>query len=321
MKFSIVIPLYNKQAYIRRAIYSAFDQIGFTQQQCEIIIVDDGSSDESLAIVKKIQAENSSRKIIVHTQANAGVSRARNKGVELANSKYIAFLDADDTYEPNFLREIKSLIVQYPKAVMYCTAYQFINTSAGIKRDASFAGIDKEQSAQLLKDYFLSASMGDLPVTSSSVCIRKDALIGVGGFPCSENMGEDQAVWSQIALKHPIAISQKVCANYFEATPSSLMQTNAPKSEMPFSTRLQQQLDQRKVESSKVSSIQSYIAGHLIDLVRRNIKSGDLKRAKIISSDLRARRQQKRWLYWSLRLRIEIFRKSVLSKLSKNVET
>lgn len=298
MKFSIVIPLYNKQDSIRRALQSVFDQVDYDATQYEVIVVDDGSNDNSLEIVNSIKREHGDRQITVYSQVNAGVSAARNRGLEIARSDYIAFLDADDTYEPNFLSEITGLINQFPSAAMFATAYRFVDTSAGTRRNAGIVGTQNSFEPQLLEDYFYSAANGDLPITSSSVCIRKNALEGVGGFPLGENMGEDQAVWSQIALKHPIAISPKVCANYFEATASSLMQVVAPSDEMPFSKRLQQQLDQGQVVNSQRSSLKKYIAGHLLDLVRRNLKAGDMSSARSLLDDRRTHKQFKRYLYW-----------------------
>jgi len=306
MKFSIIIPLYNKQDSIRRAIYSVLDQVGVDATQYELVVIDDGSSDESLEIVNKIQREHVDREIIVYSQANAGVSAARNKGVELASADFVTFLDADDTYEPNFLSEIESLIGNFPQAIMLATAYRFIDTYTGQKRDARMVGLDPEKEQQMLDDYFYSAAYGDLPVTSSSVCINRYALEDIGGFPVGENMGEDQAVWSQIALGYTIAISQKVCANYFEDTASSLMQTISPSDEMPFSKRLQHQLDRKEVFNVQVPSVEIYIAGHLLDLVRRNLQVGDVKSAKILSQDSRARRQPKRWAYWFLRVHLAV---------------
>jgi len=302
MKFSVIIPLYNKKNSIRRAIYSVFDQVGSGERDCELVVVDDGSNDGSLEVVNKIQCEHTDREIIVYSQANAGVSAARNKGAELASADFLTFLDADDTYEPNFLSEIESLMDNFPDTQMLATAYRFIDTNAGQKRNARIIDLDFEQ--QILDDYFYSAAYGDLPVTSSSVCINKYALKEVGGFPVGEHMGEDQAVWSQIALRYSIAISKKICANYFEDSTSSLMQTIPPSGEMPFSKRLQQQLDDGEISSRKVPSIETYIAGHLLDLVRRNLKAGDVNTAKLLSQDLRARRRPKRWVHWYLRVQM-----------------
>ncbi len=311
MKFSIVIPLYNKQNSIRRALYSALDQIGDEVQHYEIIVVNDGSTDNSLAIVDEVKRQHANRAITVYSQVNAGVSAARNKGIELARADHIAFLDADDTYEPYFLNEIHSLMKQFPTAVMFATAYRFVNTYTGNKRDARLLGLDPTVARQPLDDYFSVAAQGDLPVTSSSVCINKRVLESIGGFPCAEEMGEDQSVWSRIALAHPIAISQRVCANYFEAQQNSLMNTVAPSGEMPFSRRLQQRLDQHQVPEHHVQSVEKYIAGHLLDLVRRNLAVGNVETANALLTDQRARKQLKRYCYWRLRASLLALRLAV----------
>ncbi len=307
MKFSVVIPLYNKRNELRRAVQSVLDQDGFTTDCYEVIIVDDGSTDDSLEVAQQLQAEYSAQNLVVHSQKNAGVSAARNKGIELASSKLIAFLDADDSYESNFLREVEELLTRYTEAAMYATAYRFIDAGTGVARDARFFGLDSNKPRQLLTDFFHSAAHGDLPITSSSVCIRKAALSECGGFPEGQNMGEDQAVWSRIALQHKIAISTLVCANYFENTSNSLMQTVLPSDEMPYSLHLQALLDDGLVATALVASLEKYIATHLLDLVRRNLEAGDISRAQKFVHDLRSRALLKRWLYWSLRVGVAAF--------------
>jgi len=306
MKLSIVIPLYNKQETIHRAMISVLDQISSSDcnvvQENELITVDDGSRDNSLTVARRIQREHTDRNIIIHSQRNAGVSAARNKGVELASADYVAFLDGDDSYEPNFISEIVRLIKEFPMAAMFATSYRLIDSNSGHRRKARMTGLKAHKGKHLLSDYFYSAAHGDLPVTSSSVCIRKSALIQIGSFPVGENMGEDQAVWSQMALKHEIALSSKVCANYFLDTNNSLMNTVAPSKEMPFSQRLQAQLYDKEIQGEKIESIQQYIAGHLLDLCRRNIQIGDLANAKKLLEDPRSSRLRKRWVYAHLKL-------------------
>jgi len=310
MKFSIVIPLYNKQKSIRRAVKSALRQLGCARDCYEVIIVDDGSTDDSLKIAQRIQLEYAEQKIVIHSQTNAGVSAARNKGIELSSANLIAFLDADDAYEPYFLSEISELITRYPKAAMYATAYRFVDAGLG-RRNARIVGLDLSKSQQLLPDYFDSAARGDLPVTSSSVCIRKAALNECGGFPIGQNMGEDQAVWSKIALKHRVAISTLVCANYFESISNSLMQAVCPSDEMPYSQYLQALLDDGRIASSMRVSVEKYIATHLLDMVRRNLRAGDLLRAHKFVRDARSMRLTKRWLYWSVRVRFALIANKV----------
>ena len=300
MNFSIIIPLYNKQAAIRRAMQSVIQQLSPND---ELIVVDDGSTDSSLNAARLVQSEHPSSNIVVHSQENGGVSAARNKGVRLASHELVTFLDADDTYEAIFLNEIKALIQQFPRAAMFSTAYRFIYTATNSHQEANLTGLHKNKVHQILGDFFHSAATGDLPITSSSVCIKKSALMNIGGFPEGENMGEDQAVWSQLALKHPIAISKRIAANYYADTSDSLMQTVAPSHEMPFSVRLQEQLDQQQTPKHLSASIQNYIASHLLDLVRRNIAAGSQKNALRLLADPRTRLQLTRWCYWSAKVR------------------
>jgi len=302
MKISIVIPMYNKQNTIRRAIYSVFEQWSQLIDEMQLVIIDDGSTDSSLSVARRIQKENTHHELIIFTQENSGVSAARNAGIKLAKHDLIAFLDADDSYEINFLNEIALLVDKYPSASAYCTGYRFIDTHQGTKRNARLAGLSTITEQQLLKDYFYSAATSDLPITSSSICIRRRVLHKLGGFPIGENMGEDQAVWSQIALKNDIAISKRVCSNYFENTSNSLMQTITPNNEMPFSRRLQKQLDDGEIPSKFMRSVELYIAGHLLDLVRRNLETGNLVAARKLIVDPRSEKQPIRWLLWTLRV-------------------
>jgi len=301
IRFSTVIPLYNKQNTIRRALYSVLEQPCAFHQQNEVIVVDDGSTDHSLNVVETIKQQFPNRTITIYSQNNAGVAIARNKGVELASNDYITFLDADDSYEPNFYNEITRLVKRFPYAAMFATSYRFVSTRNGCKTDAKLVGMATEQH-QILDDFFYSAAYGDLPITSSSVCIKKSALQSIGGFPMGENMGEDQAVWSQIALRYLVAISKEVCANYFEDVSSSLMQTEPVKHEMPYSLRLQMQLDQQQIPKRLRDSVEHYISGHLLDLARRNTRSGNLKTAKKLVKDKRSQLQFKRWSYWYARV-------------------
>lgn len=300
MKFTTVIPLYNKENSIRRAIYSVLNQQSDEPKQHELIIIDDGSTDNSAEIVERIVAEQPSHNIVLHRQTNQGVSAARNAGIKLAKNEYITFLDADDSYEINFYQEIEALIATFPTAQAFATAYRFINTATGEQRNANIVGLSEDKHQQL-SDYFHSAAFGDLPITSSSVCITKSAFNYIGGFPEDENMGEDQSVWSQLALNYDIAISREVCANYFEAFTGSLMATIAPKGEMPFSKRLRKQFTAGKTPKSFEESIQSYISGHLLDLTRRNLEAGKPNRALELLGKPFAKYQFTRWCYWRVR--------------------
>ncbi len=98
---SIIIPIYNMEGTIGACLESVLNQ---TYTNFEIIIIDDGSTDNSALIVEKLCKVNS--KINYFNQTNAGVSKARNKGIELSNANWLLFIDADDTIAPNYLANI-----------------------------------------------------------------------------------------------------------------------------------------------------------------------------------------------------------------------
>lgn len=116
--FSVVIPLYNKEHFVENTIQSVLNQ---TYTDFEIIIVNDGSTDNSLEIVNKNIESFKDAKII--NQENKGLSATRNKGVIRAKGEVIAFLDADDMWHPDFLKHIYNLYITFPEASLYGTDY------------------------------------------------------------------------------------------------------------------------------------------------------------------------------------------------------
>lgn len=107
MKFSIIIPLYNTEKYIGRCIQSCIEQ-NFDKELYEIIIVNDGSTDNSLEIAKLFKKKFDN--IIIITQENQKQGAARNNGLKIAQGKYIWFVDSDDWIEPNAIKEIAELL-------------------------------------------------------------------------------------------------------------------------------------------------------------------------------------------------------------------
>ena len=122
MKFSVIIPLYNKAPYVAKAIGSVLAQ---TFTDYELIIVNDGSKDDSSTIAAQaIEGHDNCR---LFSQENAGVAVARNNGVAASQGEYLCFLDADDWWEPSFLEEMLRLIAEFPDAGIYGTNYTIVN--------------------------------------------------------------------------------------------------------------------------------------------------------------------------------------------------
>lgn len=106
MKLSIIVPVYNAERWLRRCVESLLNQ-GIDKGEYEILLVDDGSTDGSLALARQLAAEASN--IRIFTQPNAGPGAARNRGIDNAKGDYLMFVDADDEIEPNKLNQCLSI--------------------------------------------------------------------------------------------------------------------------------------------------------------------------------------------------------------------
>lgn len=202
--FSVIIPLYNKAPYVRKAIESVIEQ---TYKEWELVVVDDGSIDGSGDIVKAIH--NSRIRLV--RQDNAGVSAARNRGVAESTAPYICFLDADDWWEPTFLEEMARVIERHPNAGIYGTSYYIVKN--GKKRIAPI-GVGNGFGEGEINYCRVYAKTLCMPLTSISVCIPRKVFDEVGGFPTSIKLGEDFMLWLSIALKHKVVFLNKNLSNY-----------------------------------------------------------------------------------------------------------
>ena len=201
---SVVVPLYNKVRHIRRAVDSVLAQ---TYQNFELIVVDDGSTDGGGGLVREI----TDPRIRLIVQDNAGVSAARNRGIQEANYELVAFLDADDEWLPCFLQTVIGLRERHPEAGIYATAYRYNQRDATWSPE--FTHCNPLLDGELLDDYF-RAAMGPPPVSSTAVMLPKPILLEVGLFPIGLRWGEDLHTWEQIALRYRVAWSPLECAVY-----------------------------------------------------------------------------------------------------------
>lgn len=106
-RVSVVIPVYNTEAYVEEAVRSIMNQ---TLKDIEIIIIDDGSTDNSSSIIAEISEEDS--RINIYSQNNCGLSLTRNRGIEYALGEYIYFMDSDDVLDPNALKTCYMLAIE-----------------------------------------------------------------------------------------------------------------------------------------------------------------------------------------------------------------
>lgn len=208
MKFSVIIPLYNKAPYVAKAIGSVLAQ---TFADYELIIVDDGSKDNSFSLALK--AIEGSSNCHIYKQENAGVSVARNNGVALSQGEYLCFLDADDWWAPTFLEEMSKLVEEFPDAGIYGTGYTIVNETKR-KTRVSPIGVEPGFEKGYINYCQVYAKTLAMPLTSISVAIPRSVFDEMKGFPKGIKMGEDFLVWIRIALKYKTAFLNKPLAYY-----------------------------------------------------------------------------------------------------------
>jgi glycosyltransferase involved in cell wall biosynthesis len=204
--FSIIIPLYNKENTIFNTVKSVVNQ---SFKEFEILIINDGSTDNSLENLQKIE----DNRIKIITTENRGVSQARNLGIDKSSYPYIAFLDADDIWENNHLEVLRNLILDFPDAGLFATKYIY-HYDNGIKITPFFIDIN-EDFRGIVPNFFKSSAVYRIAWTSC-VCVPKNILKTIGTF--DENItlgaGEDADLWTRIAVKYPVAIDSKITAIY-----------------------------------------------------------------------------------------------------------
>ncbi len=197
---SVIIPLYNKELSIADTIQTVLKQ---TFQNFELVIVNDGSTDKSVEMVRTFTDE----RIRLIEQTNAGPSAARNTGIKAAKGEYIAFLDADDLWEPTCLEEQMRLMQDFPQAGMCGVGYQPIENGVVLPRDSKI----ENNFRGYLENYFERV----LYVFSTcSILIKKEVFDQVGMFDERMMDGEDLDLWWRIILHYPIAYYEKTLVYY-----------------------------------------------------------------------------------------------------------
>lgn len=274
-RISVVIPLYNKANHILDTLHSVRQQ---KYPVREIIVVDDGSSDNGAQIVEQANLPD----VRLIKQSNQGVSAARNTGIQAAKYEYVTFLDADDQWLPFFTEEMYYLIERFPHVGIYTSRYQAVEEDEQyVDINIALEGADPD--GMLLDNFFDIASKGDLPFMISSTLVHKSLLQEIGGFPVGEKIGEDQDFFVRAALRGPIAYSPNINLIYHKEADNRACERNIPETECPFSARLEQL--PHKISKGLQMDIERYRAAHICHLAKLNLYKGKIPQALRLLSD------------------------------------
>lgn len=198
---SIIMPCYNAAAHLARSVGSVQAQ---TFGDWELVAIDDGSADDTAARLAAMAAGDP--RIRVYTQANGGVSRARNRGLGEARGRCIAFLDADDDWSPYFLARMTAALQAQPDAVLAYCGWQNIGLSGG--RGQPFVPPDYETAGK--RETLFAGCRWPIHATLT----RREAVTAAGGFDTALKNAEDYAMWLRIAGRAPITRVAEVLAFY-----------------------------------------------------------------------------------------------------------
>lgn len=186
---SIIIPIYNGALLLDRCLNNIFSQK--SQYLYEVILIDDGSTDNTVELIKKRKEPN----ILLFQQQNAGPAVARNKGIELANGKYITFLDADDYWRQGYIKKTVDFLETHNECIAVSVACKNI---ASFAKCASYNPLwmddSKEETPFVLED-FMSYWATYCHVGTCSTTMRTDSVRQSGGMRTDLRVTEDYEFW------------------------------------------------------------------------------------------------------------------------------
>ncbi len=187
---TLIIPLYNRKEFIKRAIDSALNQ---TLQPSQIIVVDDASTDGSTKILKSY----GERVELVRLEKNSGVSKARNEGIKRARGEWIAFLDSDDEWVSTKLERQMEFLIRHPEIHFVHTGEKWLRAGKRVKRKAHH----KKPSGKCFEE-----NLEFCKIAPSSVVMHRSLFERVGVFDESLEVCEDYDLWLRVSREYEIGL-------------------------------------------------------------------------------------------------------------------
>lgn len=195
-KVSVIIPTYNCAEYLAAALESVFQQ---TLKEIEVVVVDDGSTDNTQAIMAPWRS-----RVVFIVQNHAGVSAARNAGIAASSAPYIAFLDADDSWMPGKLENQVAVLEGDRGAGMVCADFSILYD------DGRLVPSFFERNRPLVSGDLFTRMVQDCFAPPSATMLRRDILRESGTFDPALVVCEDLNLWLRISLAHRVAVLPEV---------------------------------------------------------------------------------------------------------------
>ncbi len=191
---SVIIPTYNRADVLPRAIDSVLCQQGFSNQNMEVLVIDDGSTDHTRQLIKQNYPD-----VSYHYQNNRGVSSARNVGLKRATHQWIALLDSDDEWLPNKLSSQIQLVQQANLKACHTEEIWIRN---GVR-------VNQMKKHQKSGGWIFEHCLPLCAISPSSVLIAQSIIDDIGGFDESLPACEDYDLWLRLTAKYEVAFVEK----------------------------------------------------------------------------------------------------------------
>jgi glycosyltransferase involved in cell wall biosynthesis len=308
---SVIIPLYNKGRYIRRALDSVFAQ---TFSDYEVIVIDDGSTDDG---PKQVLTSTDSRLHFI-CQANAGPGAARNRGIKEAKGKYVAFLDADDEWLPEYLMKSYTVLEQYKECDFSVSGwYQDYAQYLGNARNVNIVDIYRDLFKQTLGGIWeITSKISDHTLTNvihlfhtNTVLIKTAIARRYNGFLEGYNYGEDMYLWILLMFNHKFYYIDSPLAWYHDAV--SELGGEFWKRPLPafflFSDKIY-------IESKNIDLIKRWFALKALQESHNRLSVGKVEDVRYLLAAFPNMKKVKPWSFIKLilKLKVPLFRKKMV---------
>lgn len=222
---SVVIPVYNKSKTIVRCLESVISQ---SSSPVEIIIINDGSLDDSYSVIQEwIRKIKTQISINLISNENKGVSYSRNLGIKKSKSNYIALLDADDYWEKDFLINMKKVITQFPNIALATCKHRVEDAEIGTFTPEQIFGFE---TIGVTENYLRLAQKYPI-VNSSKIVLNRKYFDQTGGFPDGIKVSEDLFLWIKLSQLAPFGYCDKTLVTIYQESDNS---RNSRIGEVPY---------------------------------------------------------------------------------------
>lgn len=218
---SIIVPFWNGERFLEEAVLSV---LGQSYESWELFLVDDGSTDASAPIARGFAERDARIRYLGHRE-NRGKSVSRNRGIQSASGKYIAFLDADDVWLPRILEEQVSILESYPQAVMVYGPIEWWYSWTGQPEDLGRDYVERlgvPPNTVIEPPNLVTLFLQDRAAVPSDILVRRDIIARVGSFEEQfKVLYEDQVFYAKICLAAPVFASDTCWYRYRQHPNSS----------------------------------------------------------------------------------------------------